>query len=171
MKLRIKKLIQRHVSSLFLLSTALVLLGLAFLISLKTGSSNEKPMPPIKTPAETDIIEEISTCSEDAPLDEQRVCFDGALAQSEALTRTYVNELLTLEPDTTRRIAFFEAQRAWEESRDANCAFVSGLFEDPEISTLEEVKCLLEFNVMRLEQLSAYRCKWNNLDGCEESNP
>lgn len=168
MKLKIKKLIKRHVSSLFLLLIAFILLGLAFLISLQTGSS-DKNIKATVTPHDDDELSiEISACSEDDPLDEQNTCFSMAMEQSEALMRSLVNELLGLEPDTTRRIAFFEAQRAWEEARDVNCLLFNDTNSDPTLSTLQETRCLLDFNLARVEQLSNLRCLWGTQADCDE---
>ncbi len=168
MKLKIKKLIKRHVSSLFLLLIVLILLGLAFLISLQTGS-NDKNIKVTATPHDvSELTIEISACSDNDPLDEQNACFSTAVAQSEVLMRSLMNELLGLEPDTTRRIAFFEAQRAWEEARDANCLLFSGINNDLSLSELQETKCLLDFNLGRVEQLSSLLCQWGEPFECDD---
>ncbi len=112
-------------------------------------------------------LDDLPTCEEQVYNEEKRTCYIEAVEISESLVESMVDDFLGLESETARRIAFLETQNAWEESRAADCAFVRGAASEEVNGELQELVCLLDHNLTRLEQLEHYRCEWFDLDDCE----
>ncbi|MBW6465693.1 MAG: DUF1311 domain-containing protein [Brevefilum sp.] len=164
------KLIRRHIQSLSLVAIAGLLLAGAFFISLQTRSGEDKRRPTITPHVNGSIPEEIPTCTDVSAQDEQLACYVEAVRASDDRVIFVVDELLAKEPESARRLAFLDTQFAWEVSRDADCAFLRDSIADPGERELQERICLLEHNLLRLEQLERFRCEWYDPADCADED-
>jgi uncharacterized protein YecT (DUF1311 family) len=164
------KLIRRHIQSISLAAIAGLLLAGAFFISQQTRSGEERRRPTITPDANSSTPEEIPTCTDISGQDEQIACYVEAVRASNDRVMFVVDELLAKEPDSARRLAFLDTQFAWEESRDADCAFLRDLIADANERELQEWICLLEHNLLRLEQLERFRCEWYDPADCADED-
>jgi uncharacterized protein YecT (DUF1311 family) len=164
------KLIRRHIQSISLVAIAGLLMAGAFFISQQTRSGEERRRSTITPHADGSTTKEIPTCTEVSGQDEQIACYVEAVQASDAQVTSVVDELLAMQPDSARRLALLDTQFAWEESRDADCAFLRGSIADAGERELQELICLLEHNLLRLEQLERYRCEWYDLADCEDED-
>lgn len=162
------RLIHRHKQSFFLLLIAVILLIGAFLISQQTHSGDRRPRLTVTPDTAVDGLSEVPDCSDEDSLEVKLACYVEAEQVSEALVLSLVDELMSLETDMARRIEFMETQIAWEESRDADCAFVRGAANDADEGKLQELICRTERNLARLKQLERYRCEWYDTGVCED---
>jgi uncharacterized protein YecT (DUF1311 family) len=164
------KLIRRHIQSISLVAIAGLLLAGAFFISQQTRSGEERRRSTITPHSNGSTTEEIPTCTEVSGQDEQIACYVEAVRASDDRVMSVVDELLAMDPDSARRLALLDTQFAWEESRDADCAFLRGSIADPGERELQELICLLERNLSRLEQLERYRCEWYDMADCADED-
>jgi uncharacterized protein YecT (DUF1311 family) len=169
-KILTMKLIRRHIQSISLVAIAGLLLAGAFFISLQTRSGEERRRSTISPHANGSTTEEIPTCIDLSVHDEQIDCYLEAVRASDGRVASVVDELLALEPNSARRLAFLDTQFAWEESRDADCAFLRGSVADADERELQELICILEHNLSRLEQLERFRCEWYDLADCGDED-
>lgn len=146
------------------------LLAGAFFISQQTRSGEERRRSIVTPRANGSTTDEIPTCSEVSGRDEQIACYVNAVLASDARVMSVVDELLATDPNSARRLAFLDTQFAWEDSRDADCAFIRGSIADAAESELQELICLLEHNLLRLEQLERYRCEWYDMADCADED-
>jgi uncharacterized protein YecT (DUF1311 family) len=160
------KLIRRHIQSISLVAIAGLLLAGAFFISQQIRSGEGRRRSTVTPHANDSSTKEIPTCKDISEQDEQIACYVTAVQASNERVASVVDELLAMQPDSERRLALLETQFAWEESRDADCAFLRGSIADPGERELQELKCLLERNLSRLEQLERYRCEWDDQADC-----
>lgn len=164
------KLIRRHIQSISLVAIAGLLLAGAFFISQQTRPGKERRWSTITPYANGSAPQEIPTCEGISDYDEQMDCYDEAVMASDAQVMSVVDALLAQDPDSARRLAFLDTQFAWEDSRDADCAFVRESIGDADDRELQELICLLEHNLSRLEQLERYRCEWYDLADCADQD-
>ena len=164
------KIINRHRRSIFLLGIAGLLLAGAFYISQQIRSGDDRPGFRPSSPIEKVTLDDIPMCAERVSIEEKRTCYIEAVEISESLVDSVVDEVLALEPETARRIAFLETQNVWEESRAADCAFVRGAASEEVNKDLQELVCMLDHNLSRLEQLEQYRCVWFYSGDCDSSS-
>jgi uncharacterized protein YecT (DUF1311 family) len=164
------KLIRRHIQSISLVAIAGLLLAGAFFISQQTRSGDERRRSIITPQVDSSTSKEIPTCTDVSGQDEQIACYVEAVRASNERVTSMVDELLAMQPDSARRLALLDTQFAWEESRDADCAFLRGSITDTDERELQELMCLVERNLSRLEQLERYRCEWYDLADCEDED-
>lgn len=162
------RIIRRHKQSVFLLMIAVILMIAAFFISQQTHSGDGRPRLTVTPPNDVGELREVPDCTDEDTVDDELACRLEAEQVSEALVMSLVDELMSLMTDTARRIEFMETQIAWEEARDADCAFVRGAAIDAVEGKLQELICLTEHNLARLAQLEGYRCEWYDPEGCED---
>ena len=160
------KLIRRHIQSISLVAIAGLLLAGAFYISQLTRSGDERRRSVITPQVDSSTTKEIPTCTDVSGQDEQIACYGEAVRVSNERVASMVDELLAMQPDSARRLSLLDTQFAWEESRDADCAFLRGSIADADERELQELMCLVERNLSRLEQLERYRCEWYDLADC-----
>jgi uncharacterized protein YecT (DUF1311 family) len=160
------KLIRRHIQSISLVAIAGLFLAGAFFISQQTRSGDERGQSTITPHTNGSTSKEIPTCTDVSGQDERIACYVTAVQASEEQLASVVDELLAMQPDSEGRLALLDTQFAWEESRDADCAFLWGSIADPGERELQELTCLLERNLSRLEQLARFRCEWNDQADC-----
>ena len=160
------KLIRRHIQSISLVAIAGLLLAGAFFISQQTRSGDGGRRSTITPHANDSTTEEIPSCTDVSGQDEKIACYVEAVRASNERVTSVVDELLAMQPDSARRLSLLDTQFAWEESRDADCAFLRGSIADADERELQEMMCLVERNLSRLEQLERYRCEWYDLADC-----
>lgn len=146
------------------------LLAGAFFISQQTLSGEERRRSITPPHVDGTTLKEIPTCTEVSGQDEQIACYVNAVLASDDRVMSVVDELLSTDPVSARRLAFLDTQFAWEDSRDADCAFIRGSIADAGERELQELICLLEHNLLRLEQLERYRCEWYDLADCVDED-
>lgn len=157
------KLIRRHIQSISLLAIAGFLLAGAFFISQQIRPGERRHRSTTMPATDVMTMSDVPTCTRELTREAKFDCYSEAVEVSDRLINALVDDLLDLEPGTARRIAFVETQIAWEEARDADCAFVRGALSDPENGELQELICLLEHNLLRLEQLEGYLHDWYDI--------
>lgn len=94
-------------------------------------------------------------------------CYAEAAQVSNAMVMSMVDELQQMETDAMRRVEFIESQFAWEESRDAECEFLRYSTVEVGDGILQELMCLTNLNLSRLERLEQYRFEWYCTEDCE----
>lgn len=161
------KTIRRHKQSISLLMIAGVLLIVAFIISLQTRPSENRRRLTATPNIDSVQLDDIPACEDMVSLEAEVACNQEAVQIAERLVMSLVDELLALEMEAEQQTAFIEAQITWEDSRDADCAFVRSVSADETIGELNELNCLLEYNLLRLEQLERFCREWYELEGCE----
>jgi uncharacterized protein YecT (DUF1311 family) len=166
---RVKKFIRRHKQSISLLVIAGVLLLIAFYISQLIRPADEQPRLPATPISENATQDDLPACEDAAPGEEQMLCHSETVRITEALLMAEVDDILSQEPDAERRIAFMDTQITWEDSRDADCGFVSAGIDDDWDAFLQELICLKSYNLARLDQLEHFRCEWYPSENCEEN--
>jgi uncharacterized protein YecT (DUF1311 family) len=160
------RLIRRHIQSISLVVIAGLLLSGAFFISQQTRSGEERRRSTGTPHVNGSATEEIPTCTDVSAQDEQIACYVEAVRVSDDRVMFVVDELLAMEPDSARRLAFLDTQFAWEKSRDVDCAFLRDSIADAGERELRELICLLEHNLQRLEQLERFCYEWYDLADC-----
>lgn len=161
------KKIRRHKQSISLLAIAGILLILAFYISQQTRSGDDKSRQTVTSLPNIGTLSDLPDCAELLSSGEGLACYVEAAQISEAKVLSFMDELLTLEPEMDRRIAMMGAQIAWEDSRDADCTLVRGAAAGDDDGVLQEMICRTGYNLSRLEQLEQFRCDWYDSAGCE----
>ena len=170
--MRLLKLIRRHRQSITLLTLAGILLVIAFYISLQTRSNDRKQGLTVTPQADLNTQGGMPDCTGLTSIEEAIPCYSEAAQVSDAMVLSLVDELMEMEPDTARQVAFIESQFAWEEARDAECTFLRGAADDVSDGILEELICFTNLNMARLERLEQYRAEWYCTEDCaSESDP
>jgi uncharacterized protein YecT (DUF1311 family) len=170
--LRLLKLIRRHRQSITLLAIAGILLVIAFYISLQTRSNDRKQGLTVTPHADLNTQGVMPDCSGLTSVEEAIPCYSEAAQISAAMVLSLVDELLDMETDTTRQVAFIESQFAWEEARDAECTFLRASADAIGEGILQELICFTNLNMARLERLEQYQSEWYCTEDCAvESDP
>ena len=161
------KIFRQHKQSITLLAMAAFLLVIAFYISQQTRSNERASGLIISPQVENSTLSDMPDCTELISVVEELSCYAEAAQISEALVLALVDDLAHMEPDPLRQVAFIEAQIAWEEARDAECEYVRGMVDDDEIAVLQELRCITDQNLDRLERLEHYRNEWYCEEDCD----
>jgi|GEM_PF-879705 uncharacterized protein YecT (DUF1311 family) len=164
-------MMRRHMQNISFLAIIGVLLSCAFFFSQQTKSNLADPLPDetVTTAPKVETLEDLPTCPDESSSPEGLACYSEAAEVSQRLVAAKVDEILALEPESSRRMAFMELQFAWEESRDADCTYVRELVDDPDQRLIEEKACLRDHNLDRLSQLENTLCDWYDLSSCQGS--
>ena len=162
------KLIRRHIQSISLLMIAILLMISAFIISQQTRRGDGQPVLTVTPRVEVGSLSEIPDCTDIESREDALMCYSDAAQASEALVLADVDLITQLETDASRRMEFLETQFAWEDSREADCAFERGAVTDAAEGKVQELMCLTEHNLARYNQLEGYRCEWYQPGECEE---
>lgn len=160
------KIIRRHMQSISLITIAVLLLASAFYISQQIRSEKRSSRITSTPYMDGSTIGDVPTCTDEESVEAEMACYREAVEVSNLLVMSLVDEILALEPDPARRVAFLETQIACEESRDVNCDFVRGSTGDDFSGELQSLICTCDHNLARLEQLERYRCEWYELESC-----
>jgi uncharacterized protein YecT (DUF1311 family) len=157
---------QQNLSFLALIAT---LMSCAFFFSQQTNTDQQA------TPMEEDLntgapkvetLADVPDCSVEQDEQSTLVCFSRAAAVSARLVDARVDEILSYETDTARRMDFMDSHLAWEDSRDVDCSFVR-TFEESDIQQdIAEVECLQEHNLERFAQLEQTLCGYYQAESC-----
>jgi len=161
------KIIRRHMQSITLLFIAGILLVIAFVISQQTRSEDKQPRLTITPSAGQESSGEIPNCAGLTSMEEKIPCYSEAAQVSKALVESSMDELSRMEGDADLRLEMVETQIAWEEWRDAECAFVRSATEDDAEGLLQELMCLSDINLARLARLQRYYNQWYCTEDCE----
>jgi uncharacterized protein YecT (DUF1311 family) len=160
------KVIQRHMQSISLMTIAVFLLALGFFVSQQIRSEKRAPRITSTPNMDGSVIGEVPTCTDDESEDAALTCYREAAEVSDLLVMSLVDEIIALESEPSRRVAFLETQIAWEESRNVNCDFVRGSTNDDFTGELQALICLRDHNLARVDQLERYRCDWYQPESC-----
>ncbi len=117
-----------------------------------------------------ETLEDIPDCSMELDAPAQVACYAQAASLSDQLVNTKVDAILALESDTGNRMSFIETQSSWEESRNADCAFVAELAEDTDDAEIARNVCLLDHNLERNFLLKALICDYYDSSVCAPSD-
>lgn len=159
------KIIRRHIQSITLVVIAGLLLAFAFYISQQTRPGRSRTPLTVTPHPEGSTLDDLPACAGLDDVEQSLVCHAEAVQVSEMLMLAVVDEIMLMEPEPALRVAFMEAQIAWEEWRNAECAFLRGLPSDQE-GHLGELICLTDMNLTRHAALEAYHQAWYCPEGC-----
>ncbi len=160
---------QRHMQNISFLVIVGVLLSCAFFFSEQTRVV-EKPQDAAATAAPTlESREDLPDCAEMMTEGDLSECYQEASAISYRLVENLQDLILAYQADSAGRVAFLEAQQTWEESRDADCRFLQDQAASVEMGEIARQRCLLERNLIRLEQIEGYLCELYDPSACEAS--
>ncbi len=160
---------QRHMQNISFIAIVAVLLGCAFFFSQQTNLEDKQASVKNLPSVTPDVALELPICSEDLLGAEAQACLAEAAAVSARMVDTMVEGILAMETDSAKRINLKEIQFAWEDSRDADCAYVREMTSDKVQGEIKEAACLRDRNLERLDQLSAYLCEWYSSKSCPET--
>ena len=160
---------RRNMQNLSFLAIISVLLSCAFFFSQQTNKkTTSAPVQVMETEvAVPETIADIPDCTGLDSDKERLTCFSEAAVLSDLLVESKVDAILSEKPESEDRLAFMETQLAWEDSREADCAFVFAMTSNEAEAELNEAICLYEHNLDRYEQLQDYYCEWFDPSACE----
>jgi uncharacterized protein YecT (DUF1311 family) len=149
-----------------------MLLSCAFFFSQQTRGSLQSAVPAV-TPTETFNgmsmqVEDIPDCKDEKTVSNELDCLQGSLEMSSALLDAKLDEILSLEPDSTRRFDFMEMHYTWEDSREADCEYVLEKSGGKSETDLPYLHCMLSHNIQRLDDLDGYFCEWYDTSQCAQ---
>lgn len=117
-----------------------------------------------------ETLADVPDCSVEQDEQSTLVCFSRAATVSARLVDARVDEILSYETDTARRMDFMDSHLAWEDSRDADCSFVR-TFEESDIQQdIAEAECLQEHNLERFALLEQTLCGYYQAESCTETD-
>ena len=158
---------RRHQQNISFVAIIGILLSVAFFFSQQVnnqstlGEQTDTSLPKVET------LEDIPDCSVDLDGTTEAACYAQAATLSTQLVEAKVDAILNLEADTGKRMAFIETQSSWEESRNADCAFVAELAEETEEADISRNVCQYEHNLERNALLKALICEYYDSSVCE----
>ncbi|MCB2210217.1 DUF1311 domain-containing protein [bacterium] len=159
---------QQNLSFIALIAT---LMSCAFFFSQQTKTEQQpaRMEEDLNSGApKVETLADVPDCSAEQDEQSTLVCFSRAALVSTRLVDARVDEILSYETDTARRMDFMDSHLAWEDSRDADCSFVRS-FEDSDIQKdIAEAECQQEHNLERFAQLGQTLCGNYQADSCSE---
>jgi len=150
---------RRHMQNISFVTIIGVLLSCAFFFSQQVNHNDASK-----------VEKEISQPKVESLEDLRLACYQDAVNLTQRLVEAKVKEILALETDTGKRITFVETQTSWEESRDADCAFVSELSSEVDQQEINKLICLRDHNLERLLLLDETVCQYYDSSTCGETN-
>ena len=160
---------RRHSQNLSFLAIIATLLSCAFFFSQQNNSGNDNsdavPLTSVNTPQVESVVD-IQDCASEETSEDQLKCLSQAVDASDTLLESRLNMILDQISDSDLRIKLVESQMNWEDSRDADCAFVRDLEGDADLVDIEEKTCLQEANLERLDYLNLVYCDLNPGSDC-----
>lgn len=161
-----KIFMQRHMQTISFIAIMGVLLSLSFLFSQLTNVG-KRGMAATNTPVTDEgPIEDLPMCTADMAFAEKLTCYGDAVEISQRMLDAKINDILALEPESNKRIAIVEANIAWENSRDADCSLLLEMETENELTQIDEMVCLRDQNLARIEKLDEYLCQWYQPSAC-----
>ncbi len=162
---------RRHMQNISFITIIGMLLSCAFFFSQQTRG-NLKPEIPEITPTTTFNamsmqVEDIPDCRDEKNDSDELDCLQGSLEMSSALLDAKLDEILALEPDSSRRFDFMEMHYTWEDSRQADCDYVLEVSGGRSETDLPYLRCMFSHNMQRLDDLNTYFCEWYAPSLCE----
>jgi uncharacterized protein YecT (DUF1311 family) len=155
---------RRHSQNISFLAIIATLMSCAFFFSQKNNSDNDSAdtvqLASVNA-SQVESVVDIPDCSSERTSEDQLKCLSQAVDASDDLLDSKLNLILDQMSDSDLRIKLVESQMNWEESRDADCAFVRGLEGDADLVVIDEKKCLQEANLERLDYLNILYCDLN----------
>jgi uncharacterized protein YecT (DUF1311 family) len=161
-----KVYMRNQMQNISFLAIVAVLLGCAFFFSQQTKLGTRTIQATVTSIPSGKTIADIPDCQAENTLDAQINCYLEAVEISQQLLDARVDEILAMEAKSERRVAFLEVEFAWEESRDADCAFLVEMTSDDDEASLNESACLHEHNLDRLAHLEELYCEWYAISPC-----
>ncbi len=159
---------RRNMQNLSFLAIIGVLLSCAFFFSQQTKNelSDNLTLTTETEMSNPATLEDLPDCSRVETDEERLSCYAEAAVLSEYLAEAKVDAILSMESESEDRMAFMEIQLTWEESRDADCAYLKSMASDETEADLAEAVCLYEHNLARYDQLESYYCEWYDDSTC-----
>ena len=159
---------QRHMQNISFIAILGVLLSCSFLFSQATNVGTQESSITDTPAIRNETIEPLPTCTDDMAEQEKYSCYAKGVEISSQMLEVKKDELLALEAESDQRIAIMEAHIAWEESRDADCHLASVVREADQQTQIDEMICLRDQNLARIEKLDAYLCEWYGATACSK---
>lgn len=163
----------RRQQNLSFIALIVTLMSCAFLFSQQTKTDPQATQmeEDLNTGApKVETLADVPDCSVEPDEQSTLVCFSRAAEVSTRLVDARVDEILSFETDTARRMDFMDSHLAWEDSRNADCSFVRS-FEDSDIQKdIAEMDCLQERNLARFALLEQTLCGNYQADSCPEAD-
>ncbi len=163
----------RKQQNLSFIALIAMLMSCTFFFSQQTKTDPQATQPPddAETSApKVETLADVPDCSVEQDEQATLVCLSRAAAVSTRLVDARVDEILSYESDTGRRMDFMDSHLAWEGSRDADCSFVRSFEESDIQKDIAEANCLQEQNLDRLAQLERTLCGYYQADSCQETD-
>lgn len=161
---------RRHMQNISFVTIIGVLLSCAFFFSQQVNHNDASKVEEEISQPKVESLEDLRDCTNGLTEAEQLACYQDAVNLTQRLVEAKVKEILALETDTGKRITFVETQTSWEESRDADCAFVSGLSSEADQQEINKLICLRDHNLERLLLLDETVCQYYDSSTCGETN-
>lgn len=163
---------QRHMQNISFVAIIATLLSCAFFFSqqTKTAVTEEPVTDDTEGKAfKVESLDDVPDCSSEVDLEGSLRCYSQAGDISAGLVDAKVDEILSYETDSNLRMDFLESQLAWEKSRDTDCAFMRELVTEPDQQVLQEMTCLYDHNLDRLDELNQTLCQFYQSTTCPET--
>ena len=160
---------RNQMQNISFLAILAVLLGCAFFFSQQTNLGTRTTQATATSNPSGKTIADIPDCQTENTIDAQLNCFSDAVEVSQQLLDDKVDEILAMESESERRVAFLEVQFAWEASRDADCTFMAEMTPNDDEAAINENACLQEQNLARLGQLEEIYCEWYAISPCQDT--
>jgi uncharacterized protein YecT (DUF1311 family) len=161
---------RRHQQNISFVAIISVLMGFAFFFSQQINNQPVTDEDPGASLPKVETLADIPDCSTDLEGAAKTACYTQAVTLSDQLVEAKVDAIMALEAETGNRMAFIETQSSWEESRDADCAFIAKLAEGADDEDDAKNVCLLDHNLDRVLQLKALICDYYDPSVCENSD-
>ena len=166
---------RRHMQNISFVAIIATLLSCAFFFSqqTKTDGADEPTADDIDAKAlKVESLDDVPDCASEVDIAASLACYTQAEEASSSLLDAKVDEILSYEPDSGRRMDFMESQLAWEKARDADCAYMRAMVTDPDQQDLQEMTCLNDHNLDRVDALNEMLCQFYEVSPCPETaNP
>lgn len=157
---------QRHMQTISFIAIVGVLLSCSFLFSQLTNVGRQNIAATNTPVVHGKTIEDLPVCIDEMAFTEKFTCYEEALEISQRMLDAKIDDILALEPESNKRIAIVEANIAWENSRDADCSLMLEMESENELKQIDEMICLRDQNLARIEKLDEYVCQWYQPSTC-----
>lgn len=161
---------QRHMQNISFITILGVLLSCSFIFSQLTNVGTQDGVMTDTPVVGDETIEDLPICTDDMADEAKYACYAKGVEISSKLLEVKKDKLLALEPESDQRMAIMEAQIAWEESRDADCHLILVMREADQQNQIEEMICLRDLNLARIQKLDEYLCEWYGATACSKDD-
>ncbi len=153
---------RRHMQNISFLAIIATLMGCAFFFSQQNNNSSDDSTSPLSGAASVPVVESVVDVPDCASADfdgDVMACLSQAVEATQTLLDSKLDAILALTMDSNLRIKLVDSQMNWEDSRDADCDLLRGLETDSDQKDMDEMTCLREANLERLDYLNLLYCE------------